>query len=114
MKKARRPYATDMSDAEWAVLGPLVQAPKLGGRPVRHDRRAISATGSATGCGRAAHGGCCPMTCHPGRRCTATSGPGGETAPGSVYMTCRGGRYGSKQGGIRSPAPASWTVKASG
>jgi putative transposase len=41
MKKARRPYATDVSDAEWAVLGPLVPAPKPGGRPVRHDRREI-------------------------------------------------------------------------
>ncbi|HVA91924.1 MAG TPA: IS5 family transposase [Chloroflexota bacterium] len=37
----RRRYPTDLSDAEWAVLGPLVPAPKGGGRPVAHARREI-------------------------------------------------------------------------
>ena len=37
----RRRYASDLTDAEWAVLGPLVPAPKPGGRPVRHPRREI-------------------------------------------------------------------------
>ena len=34
-------YATNLSDAEWAVLEPLVPAPKGGGRPCTHSRRAI-------------------------------------------------------------------------
>lgn len=38
---ARRAYPTDLSDAEWAVLGPLVPAPKGGGRPAGHARREI-------------------------------------------------------------------------
>lgn len=37
----RGAYPTDLRDAEWAVLGPLVPAPKEGGRPAEHDRRAI-------------------------------------------------------------------------
>ena len=37
----RRHYPTDLTDAEWAVLAPLVPAPKLGGRPASHDRREI-------------------------------------------------------------------------
>jgi putative transposase len=34
-------YPTDLSDAEWAVLEPLVPTPKPGGRPCIHSRRAI-------------------------------------------------------------------------
>ncbi len=38
-------YSTDLSDAEWAVLEPLVPAPKSGtpkgGRPPKHSRREI-------------------------------------------------------------------------
>jgi putative transposase len=37
----RRPYPTDLSDAEWALLEPLIPAPKLGGRPTLHSRREI-------------------------------------------------------------------------
>ncbi|MFC4060214.1 transposase [Planomonospora corallina] len=37
----RRPYPTDLTDAEWALLEPLVPAPKSGGRPVLHARREI-------------------------------------------------------------------------
>ena len=37
----RRRYSTDLSDAEWAVLAPLVPAPKPGGRPASHSRREI-------------------------------------------------------------------------
>lgn len=37
----RRRYPTDLSDAEWAVLEPLVPAPKPGGRPPAHDRREL-------------------------------------------------------------------------
>jgi transposase len=37
----RRRYATDLSDREWALLAPLVPAPKPGGRPAVHDRREL-------------------------------------------------------------------------
>ncbi len=37
----RRRYPTDLTDAQWAILEPLVPAPKPGGRPVQHDRREL-------------------------------------------------------------------------
>ena len=37
----RQTYDTDLSDAEWDRLEPLVPAPKSGGRPPKHTRREI-------------------------------------------------------------------------
>ena len=37
----RRRYPTDLTDAQWAILEPLVPAVKPGGRPATHDRREI-------------------------------------------------------------------------
>lgn len=39
--KTRRSYPTDLSDAEWEVLGPLVPEAKFGGRPRAHDAREL-------------------------------------------------------------------------
>ena len=38
---ARRVYPTDLTDAQWAVLEPLVPPPKPGGRPPKHPRREL-------------------------------------------------------------------------
>jgi putative transposase len=38
---SRRAYATDLTDAEWQLLAPLVPAAKPGGRPPLHDRREL-------------------------------------------------------------------------
>ena len=37
----RQPYPTDLSDAEWHRLAPLVPRPKAGGRPPKYPRREI-------------------------------------------------------------------------
>jgi putative transposase len=37
----RRRYPTDLTDAQWAILEPLVPAVKPGGRPAAHPRREI-------------------------------------------------------------------------
>jgi transposase len=37
----RRRYPTDLTDQEWALLAPLIPAPKPGGRPAIHDRREL-------------------------------------------------------------------------
>ena len=37
----RREYPSDLTDAEWQLLEPLVPAVKRGGRPARHSRREI-------------------------------------------------------------------------
>src|SRR5215207_2515242 len=41
MTLARRRYPTDLTDAEWQLLAPLIPAPKPGGRPPIHDRREL-------------------------------------------------------------------------
>lgn len=37
----RQTYPTDLSDAEWHRLAPLIPRPKPGGRPVKYERRRI-------------------------------------------------------------------------
>ncbi|WP_018501993.1 IS5 family transposase [Parafrankia discariae] len=37
----RRRYPTDLSDAEWELIAPLIPDPEPGGRPVAHERREI-------------------------------------------------------------------------
>lgn len=38
---SRRAYPTDLSDAQWAILEPLVPASRPGGRPPKHPRREL-------------------------------------------------------------------------
>jgi putative transposase len=38
---ARRPYPTDLSDGEWAILAPLLPPAKPGGRPRSTDLREV-------------------------------------------------------------------------
>lgn len=37
----RRPYPSDLTDAEWDILEPLIPPPKAGGRPAIHARREL-------------------------------------------------------------------------
>jgi transposase len=37
----RRRYRTDLTDAQWRMLAPLIPAPKPGGRPAIHQRREL-------------------------------------------------------------------------
>ena len=41
MASTRRFYPSDLSDAEWVLLEPLIPAPKPGGRPAKVPRREI-------------------------------------------------------------------------
>jgi putative transposase len=38
---SRRSYPSDLTDAEWAMLEPLIPPPKPGGRPPKHTRREL-------------------------------------------------------------------------
>ncbi len=38
---SRTIYPTDLNDAEWTILEPLVPPPKAGGRPAKYPRREI-------------------------------------------------------------------------
>ena len=37
----RAVYSTDLTNAEWTLLEPLVPDPKFGGRPAKYPRREI-------------------------------------------------------------------------
>ncbi len=39
--REREPYPSDLTDAEWAVLEPLLPSPAKLGRPPRYDKRAV-------------------------------------------------------------------------
>ena len=41
LPRPRRAYPTDLTDAEWALLAPLIPPAKPGGRPARHTRREL-------------------------------------------------------------------------
>jgi transposase len=41
MSSPPRLYPTDLSDAEWTILGPLIPAAKAGGRPLTWSRRRV-------------------------------------------------------------------------
>lgn len=43
MPADRRPYPTDLTNDEWAILEPLVPPPKSGGRPARERREILDA-----------------------------------------------------------------------
>ncbi|MBA2755384.1 MAG: transposase, partial [Chloroflexia bacterium] len=75
-------YPSDLSDAEWASLAPLVPAPKPGGRPAVHPRReVVNANLYVVRTGR--HWRALPSDLPPGARSGGPSGPGGRTASGS-------------------------------
>ena len=38
---ARRPYASDLTEREWALLAPFIPAVEAGGGPAQHSRREI-------------------------------------------------------------------------
>ena len=37
----RKPYSSDLSNAQWAQVERFIPAPKPGGRPAKYDRREI-------------------------------------------------------------------------
>jgi hypothetical protein len=66
-----------------------------------------------TGCGPAAPGGCCPMTCRPGRPSTTTSAAGDSSDCGSRSTPPSASRSGSGRAAGQRPAQRSWTARAS-
>jgi putative transposase len=37
----RKPYSSDVTDEQWAIIGPLIPKPKPGGAPAKHPRREV-------------------------------------------------------------------------
>ena len=40
-EQGRRPYATDLTDAQWSLIEPILPPPNLDGRHEKHPRREI-------------------------------------------------------------------------
>src|SRR5919112_6388507 len=82
----RRPYPTDLSDAEWLCIEnhtyPL-QKPPDGPGCIPCAR---SLTLSTTSCAVAVLGACCRMSFHLGKPSTTTSELGASTVLGRSYM----------------------------
>ena len=97
MTLPRRRYPTDLTDAEWRLLAPLIPASKPGGRPPIHDRRKL--VNAMVYWLRA---GCAwrllPMSCRPGKPSTTTSAAGGNRSCGGRSTVCCMSRSGSKIG----------------
>ena len=89
----RKPYPSDLTDEQWAIIEPLIPVNKTGRPrtvPMREVLNAISASTAP-----AATGTCCRTTCPPGAPSTTTSPSGGTPAPGSGSTTPCAGRFAS-------------------
>ena len=80
-----RPYPTNLSDAEWAALEPLLPPPAGTGRPLKWRRHLM-----AEAIFYLVRSGCAwrllPTSFPHGRRCSRTSAAGGSTAHSAVHM----------------------------
>ena len=77
----RKAYPSDLTDAQWKILAPLLPGAKPGGGHVRLIL-GKSSTASNTSYGQDVPGGCFHMTFRRGRRCTSTSAGGRTMEPG--------------------------------
>jgi hypothetical protein len=82
----RKPYPTDLSDAEWECIEPHLPTPKAVGRPRKHSLREILDAVFYIASVAAVPGACCRMSFRLGRRSTTTSGFGVSTVPGRDYI----------------------------
>ena len=81
----RKPYPTDLTDPQWALMAPYVPTAKPGGRPEKYPKREL-----LDGSFDILRGGCAWRLLphdleHPGRLSTITSGLGESMAPGRGY-----------------------------
>lgn len=110
----RQSYPADLTDAEWAILEPLIPAPKPGGRPALHARRELVDAIRYVLRGGASPGGRCPMIFRPGARSTIISGSGDSMAPGSGPIPACGSRSASGRDDRPHQPPRFWTASPPG
>ena len=78
-------YDTDLTDAAWAFVAPVLPAARPGGRPRTANLRAVL-NASFTSCGQAASGDCCHANFHRVARSTITFKPDKTAMYGSIYI----------------------------
>ena len=97
-------YASDMTDAEWALIERLSPRANRRGRPRRTDLRSVVKAIFYI-CRRAASGECCRMSSRPIRPCRVTFTPGAiRSVAEHRPCTCRPG--GKKAGARAKPTAA--------
>ena len=106
--RMRRPYPTDLSDAEWFCIEPYLPTPKAPGRPRVHSLREVLDAIYYIESEVVVPGACCRMNFRLGRQSTTTSELGASTASGSSYtLPCAiGCEYVSRE--ILNQAQALW------
>jgi transposase len=80
-------YDTDLTDAAWAWVAPVLPAARPGGRPRTTNLRAVL-NAIFTSYGQAASGDCCHANFHRVARSTITFKPGKTPVCGSIYIEC--------------------------
>ena len=107
----RTPYPSDLNDAEWQLLEPLLLSspPKSGGRPIKYPRREIVnairyilRTGAAWRMP--------PHDLPPAASCFITIVPGSRMASGGRSTMPCASKPGSARAVIPNPAPLLWTA----
>ncbi|MDR7277218.1 transposase [Catenuloplanes atrovinosus] len=97
----RRGY---LSDAQWALIEPLLPEPSVGGRPEKHPGREI-----VIGTLYVVRSGCCLRIHRRGRRCTGTSPHGKRPVSPRSSWPCRWPKPGCGPAGSRNPRRGSST-----
>ena len=103
MPRTRRPYPSDLSDAEWALLEPLLVSAERRGRPPKCGPPGALRTPCSTCLGAGVRGGCCPGNTRHGKPSTTTSGSGAGT--GTAEVGPRPAARGSARGGRARAGP---------
>ena len=80
-------YDTDLTNAAWARVAPVLPAARPGGRPRTTNLRAVL-NAIFTSCGQAASGDCCHANFLRVARSTITFKPGETPVRGSIYIEC--------------------------
>jgi transposase len=80
---------SDLTDAQWALIEPLLPEPNMDGRRGMHPGPGKSSTRSRTWCNPGVRGGTCPLTCRRGRRCSGTSPSGKQPVTNTLLATLR-------------------------
>ena len=80
----------DLTDAQWAVLEPLLPRGKKPGRPPERTKRQLIDGIRWRDCGPGRRGGTCRRPTGPGRRSTVCSAAGSGTGPGKILAALQG------------------------
>jgi hypothetical protein len=102
-------YDTDLTDAAWALIAPMLPAARRGGRPRKINIRA-ALNAIFIYCEQAANGVCFPESFQGGARSTTTSRPGRTLVSGLVSSAQCTSKLDGKPAGPPVLQSSLWTV----